>query len=83
MLSKQDVAFLLATDRATIARKQVEVSEEHHKTWARARGLPVDEPADAKPESPSSGGESRMAAVATAGGASPGSNGKILVRDVT
>ena len=61
--SAKDISFLRAADLATITRKRVEINEQRHREWAKSRGLQLDD-LNAKPESPSSGGEPRMAAVA-------------------
>jgi hypothetical protein len=57
-----DLAFMRAADLADITRKRLELNEERHRAWAKAKGIQLEDP-NAKPESPSAGGESRMAAL--------------------
>lgn len=61
--SARDLAVMRADDLAKTTQKRVDLTEEAHKRWAKARGIQLEDP-DEKPASPSSGGESRMAAVA-------------------
>lgn len=60
--SGSELAFLRAKELADITRKRLELNEERHRAWAKARGIQLDEP-NPKPDSPGAGGESRMAAL--------------------
>ena len=59
-----DLAFMRAADLAAITKKRIELNEERHRAWAKARGIQLED-TNAKPASPSAGGESRMAALET------------------
>ena len=63
--SAEDIAFLRAKDLASATNKRIEFAEEAHKRWAKSRGIQLEDPNE-KPDSPESGGESRLAAVGVA-----------------